>query len=130
VAAVVRTDELPLGLLGFIAFVALAPIWTRYLGQFAAARPEDQFLAALVLPAAAILFVTSWVKPELSGLALGGFMIVSVVLMAPWLFKFIDMLSGQMVDSPLAQTVLELAVPLLVVSFLISLGRRRLRGQA
>jgi hypothetical protein len=122
----VRTDELPVALLAFIAFVVVAPIWTRYRSGFPAARPEDQVLAAAVLPAVVILFLTSWVKPELSRLALGGFMLFGVMVLAPWIFRFIDMLSGALVDDPLAQLALQLAVPLLVLSFLVSLGRRRM----
>jgi len=125
----VKTDELPVALLGFMAFVVMAPIWTTYLGNFNAPRPEDGFLAALVLPAVAMLFITSWIKPEFSKLILGGFMIVGVVLLAPWWFRFIDMLSGVLTDDPLAQTVLQLAVPLLILSFLVQLGRRRLVQQ-
>lgn len=124
-----RTDELVVALLGFMAFVVVAPVWTRYLSGFSAAGPEGQFLASLVLLAVAVLFLTSWVKPEFSRLALGGFILVGVMALAPWFFRFIDMVSAQLVDDPLAQFVLQLAVPVLVLTFLVSLGRRRVVGQ-
>jgi hypothetical protein len=123
-----KIDELPIALLGFVAFVVVAPAMTRYASGFEAAQPEGQFIAGLVLPAAAMLFLTSWVKPELSGFVLGGLVLVSVVLLAPWFCELTGLVTGTLVDDPLASFVLRLAVPALVLSFLVTLGQRRIRG--
>ena len=48
----VRTDDLPVALLAFLAFVVMSPIWVRYAQAFTAARREDSSLSALLLPAA------------------------------------------------------------------------------
>jgi len=69
------------------------------------------------------------VKPELSRPALGGIILFGVMVLAPWFFRFIDMVSAQLVEDPLAQLTLQLAIPLLVLSFLVSLGKRRVVGQ-
>ena len=121
-----RVDDLPIALLAFLAFVVVAPLWVRFQGSFTAATPEGGFLAALVLPAMAGLFVLSWVSTELARVALGGFLFVAMMVMAPWWFRFIDLVSGGLTSSPLTQFILQLAVPVLFLLFLVNIGRRRL----
>lgn len=119
--------KLPIAFVVFLAFVAVVPVWTYFTGEYSNLRPEDSWLASLVLPAAVFLFITSWVKPELSGIVLGAFVIGGLMLLAPWWFRFIDMVSGALVDDPLAQLGLQIAIPLLIVAFVLSIGVRRLR---
>jgi len=123
-----KTDELPIAILAFVAFVAVIPAWTFYLDLFSAQQPQDAFLAGLVIPAAAALFLTSWIKPEFSALVLGGFMLIGIILMYPWWFEMTDMISAALVDNPMAQFLLQLAIPVLVLSFLVTLGRRRIQA--
>ena len=122
----VRTDDLPVALLAFLAFVVMSPIWVRYAQAFTAARPEDAFLSALLLPAAAALFLASWISTELARMVLGGLMIMSIMVMAPWWIRFVDMIGTVLVDDPLSSFILSLSVPLLILAFLVKLGRRRL----
>jgi len=122
----VRVDDLPIALLAFLAFVVMSPIWVRYLQEFSAPRPEDAFLAAMVLPAAAALFVASWVSTEIARLVLGLFMLAGVMVLAPWLFSFIELLGTELTGQPLAGFILALAVPVIVLSFLVQIGKRRL----
>lgn len=57
-----RPTDLPRALLVFLGFVATVPIYMHYLDQyFGQLRPESQFIATLILPAMAILFVAGWV---------------------------------------------------------------------
>lgn len=123
-----RADDLPLALLALAAFVVMAPAWTRYLSMFSAPAPEAGFLAALVLPATALLFLSGWVKPELAGVVLGGLLIVGTVLLAPWWLRLIGLVSDELAGgSPFARVVLQLSLPALFLAFLFSMGKRRLK---
>jgi hypothetical protein len=122
-----RTDDLPVALLGFIAIVVVAPIWLQYRSGFTAATPSGAFLASMILPAVVALYVSSWVSPELAGVVLGGFLVAGIVLLVPWLYEFADMLTGALVEDPLARTLVQLALPVVILTFLYQLGRRRLR---
>lgn len=120
------SKKFPFVILAFLAFVAVVPAWTYFTNDYTTLRPEDGWLASLVLPAAAALFIVSWVKPELTGLVLGGFVIAALMILAPWWFRFIDMVSGQLTQDPLAQVLLELAIPIAILLFVATAGARRL----
>lgn len=83
-------------------------------------------MAALVLPAAAALYIVSWAKPEMTGVVLGAFVIGGLMLLAPWWFRFIDMISGQLTNDPFAQVLLELAIPIIFILFVITAGARQM----
>lgn len=119
-------DDLAPALLAFVAIVVVAPVWVHYVEGFSAARPEGAFLAGLTLPAAAALYVTSWVKPELASLVLGAFLLVATMLLAPWLWQFTDMAAGALGGQPMARTLVRLAVPVVLLAFLATFGVRRL----
>jgi len=122
----VDSKKFPFVILAFLAFVAVVPAWTYFTNDYTTLRPEDSWLASLVLPTAAALFIVSWVKPELTGLVLGGFVIAALMMLAPWWFRFIDMVSGQLTQDPLAQVLLELAIPIAILLFVATAGARRL----
>ena len=121
-----RADDLTAGILVFIAFVAMAPAWTYYLGDFIPARSEHLVIALLVLPAVVTLFITSWIAPELASLATGASLLICMIVLAPWWWQMLHMISSALVDHPLAQLMIQLSIPLLIMSFVIALGRRRL----
>jgi hypothetical protein len=123
-----RADQLPAALLAVVAFAAMAPAWTHYLGEFSAASPEGALMAAMVLPAAAALLITSWVKPELSGQVLGLFVVVGVMVTAPWWWRASGLAASVLAANPLAQTLVQAAVPVLVLAAVASIGFRRVRA--
>lgn len=54
-------ERLPIALIAFIAFVALLPAWTWFLGEYTTGLPaETAWLARFSLPAVALLFVGGW----------------------------------------------------------------------
>lgn len=121
-----RTDELVMAILAFAGVVAVVPAWSHYVLGFTGARNGAFFLASLVMPAMLAMFITSWVKPELSGLVLGGSLLVGVMVMAPHWVSMIELGVSGLTEHPLARLFLRLAVPLLILSYVISLGRRRM----
>jgi hypothetical protein len=58
--------ELGFALVGFLALVAVVPAWMFFVRDYQAIGglpTEVQFLAALSLPAVALLFLASWLQP-------------------------------------------------------------------
>lgn len=60
--------RVPFALLGFLGIVAVVPVWMWFLTSHPAASAltvQDQFLATMVLPVLAALFIASWIEPGL-----------------------------------------------------------------
>jgi hypothetical protein len=65
---------------------------------------------------------------NLVDIALTFFVVVAIVVLAPYFYKFIGMVSAE--ADPFSALLLELIVPLLIISLIISVGvsaRRRIR---
>lgn len=54
----------PFALIGFLGFVLVAPGWMYFVYEYASLGVESQFLASMVLPALALLYLVSWVQPR------------------------------------------------------------------
>jgi hypothetical protein len=57
--------KFPFALFAFFGFVAIVPAWMFFLNGYSPAsdlRPTDRFLATMVLPALASLFLASWLQ--------------------------------------------------------------------
>lgn len=122
-----RSHQLPVALLAFLGLVAIVPAWVYFTNDYVTLRPEGTILASLVLPSTILLFLTSWIKPELTKPVLGLFVLIGIMVLAPWFFQFIDMVSGQLTDDPLAQLLIQLVVPLVILAFVAKLGFQRVR---
>ena len=122
-----RYDELPAALLALVCFVALAPALTYWTSAFAPPRPADMFLALIVAPSLLALFIVGWVKPEAAGLVTGVIVLAGVMLLAPYWWRFVEMGTGQLTSNPAAQALLQLALPVVILLAVGSLGFRRLQ---
>jgi hypothetical protein len=120
-------DDLPAAILAFLALVAILPAWVHYAGAFSPPEPEQAILGTLVIPAAAALLLTGWVRPELAGAVTGVFVLVGVIVVAPWLDALTGLAGGALAGHPLAELLVRATVAVLVVFFVLSLGRRRIR---
>jgi hypothetical protein len=77
-----------------------------------------------------MLFLTSWVQPDLAGMVQGGLVLVAVMVMAPWLWRMTGMASDAFAPNPLAALLLRGAMSLLVLSTVAGLGYQRLKRRA
>ena len=56
--------RMPIAMFAFLAFVAVVPAWMFFVDNFTSSlSTETSFLATLVLPATAALFLAGWVQP-------------------------------------------------------------------
>jgi hypothetical protein len=55
----------PIALLGFVAFVAVVPVWTWFISDWShvsGLSQETMLLAGVVLPATISMYVASWIQ--------------------------------------------------------------------
>ena len=125
-----ESDDLIVSVVALLAFVAMAPAWAHYVSEFSPGLATDLWLARLVPAAAIMLFLTSWVQPDLAGMVQGGLVLVAVMVMAPWLWRMTGMASDVFAPNPLAALLLRGAMSLLVLSAVAGLGYQRLKRRA
>lgn len=125
-----RPHELPIALLAFIAFVVFAPAWMYYLGEFPIEHAEHGLIAMTVPGAALLLYITSWVHPDLAGKALGALLIAMVIVLVPWWWELVGMVSGAFVQNPFAQTLVQLALPAIILTYVAGLGYKKIQEMA
>lgn len=121
------SDDLIVALVALLAFVAMAPVWVHYLGEFTPTIATDLWIARLVLPAAMLLFLTSWISPSISGVVQGGLILVGVMALAPWLWRATGMASDALSPNPLAALLMRGALSILVLTAIAGLGFQKLR---
>lgn len=124
-----RSDELPLAILGFIAIVAVVPAWLHFSGSFSAGEPGHGLLASLVLPAVVALFIVGWISPALTRPLMGGILALGALVLAPTWWEMADMAAGAATPNPLAQTLLRLALPVIMLAGAVSIGYARMRAR-
>lgn len=57
--------RLPFALLAFLGFVMVLPAWMYFTsGTLGSMSTESEFIATMVLPATAALYVASWLGPN------------------------------------------------------------------
>jgi len=120
-----ESDDLIVAVVALLAFVAMAPVWVHYLGQFAPPLATDLWLARLVLPAAILLFLVSWISPTLAGPVQGALVLVGVMALAPWLWRATGMASDALAQNPLAALLMRGAMSVLVLAAVAGLGYQR-----
>lgn len=123
-----RTDELPLALLGFLAIVAVVPAWVHYSGSFDPASGGHGLLASLMLPAVVLLFAVSWISPGMTRQVLGGYLVVAVLVLAPIWWHMSGLAAEAAASNPLAQVFIRLSLPVLVLAGAVSIGYAKLRA--
>jgi len=124
-----RHEDLPVALLAFLALVAVVPLWTHWTGAFEPRVPQHGAMAGMLLPVLILLFVFSWVSPHLTGPVLGGAMLLFVMMLAPWFWNALDLAANVLADgNPLAELLLTLALPVLVLVALAKLGSSQTQG--
>lgn len=124
-----RPQDLPVAIVALLGIVAVVPAWTHFTMENQALAGSDAFLAALVLPAAVLMFTASWVKPQMAETVMGLFVLVGVMVMAPWIWEAAGLAASYMTDQPLAKTALQAALPLVVLAFVATMGMRRFARQ-
>jgi len=62
-----NAEQLPIALIAFMAFVALMPAWMHFSGEYTASMPAAaSWIARFTMPAAALLFVGSWLGGDIA----------------------------------------------------------------
>lgn len=121
-----RPRDLALAIAGFAALVGFTPLWVSFITD-TGMPAQSAWVASLTLPAMVALFVTSWVKPEMSTPVLGVFVLAGVLAIAPQLWDLSDMAAGEAPAGGLAEGLFGLAIPLMIVAFVLALGWRHMR---
>lgn len=119
-----RAEDLPLAVLALLTLVTLIPAWMHVLGS-AGLTGQQAWLAGLLLPATCTLFITSWVRPSLVNPVLGGFVLAGVMVLAPQLWSLTGMAADRLADGSLAKLAVQVALPVLLVTYAAGLGWSR-----
>jgi hypothetical protein len=121
-----RPRDLALALAAFASLVAFTPLWVTFLTDTGMGA-QAAWVASLTLPAMMAMFVTSWVKPEMTTPVLGVFVLAGVLAVAPELWDLAALGAGEAPAGGLSEGLFQLAVPIIVVAFVLSLGWRHMR---
>lgn len=112
-------------LLAVLALAVMAPLAVEFLGGFGG-PPGHALLAGLVIVAVPALVVSSQVSPGLARLVEGALVAVGALVVLPDVFGATDLAQGALSGLPLAALLVGVAAPLLVLTYVVQLGRRRL----
>lgn len=123
-----RSYMLPIAIVTFLGFVAIAPAWVYFTGDYQSLPTEDYMFMNMVLPAIIFMYIASWIKPEFARPVLGLFMLLAFIVLIPWLYQFVGMGATELGANPIAATGLGLAIPAILLSYIIMLGYRRFTG--
>ena len=126
-----RWHDLPAALLAFAALVAVLPAWAHFAGAFSPGSGAHAFIGGLVLPGVVLLYVASWVSPSVARAAAGGLVVLmGGLLLAPSWWRLTDMAVSLQGLSPFAETLLRLALSVVVLAAVGTLGYARYREAA
>lgn len=121
-----RAEDLPLAVLALLTLVVAVPPWMEA-WQASELTQQTAWMLGLALPTLAVLFVVSWVKPSLVPTVMGAFVLSGVLVLAPQLWKLTGMAAGRL-SGGLAQLAIQVALPVLVVTYMAGLGWRRAKA--
>jgi len=121
-----RAEDLPLAVLALLTIVVAVPPWLNATGSTDLGI-QTSVMVGLALPAMLSLFVASWVRPSLVQPFLGGFVLIGIILLVPQLWALTGMAASR-IGGGVAQTVIQVALPVLLIMYAAGLGWRRSRA--
>lgn len=123
-----RADRVPFAIVAFLGFIALLPVWVWFMNESFVLPNKDSFLATLILPAALLLFITSWIKPDLANTTMIALMVLILIVLFPWLLYSTELGTTVLTEYDVASYIIQLIVVTIFLMVVISFGMRRIHG--